>query len=137
VTRSFPLQHEDWLVNALMEDPDMHVRVGPQFYRPDGTVMVNRRNLQHRLVRELYRRMIGVIGSREYLHQECTVEGCQNPWHYRVDKAAIPNPPACRHGHEYTPDNIHEGQYKCQRCWDALLARRRAAYHERKKHDRP
>jgi hypothetical protein len=123
---------------ALIRDhPDDCFMVGRQFYRPDGTVMVNRRNLQHRLVRELYRRLIGVIGSREYLHQYCSTVGCQNPRHYKVSRAANPYPPACRHGHPYTIENTREGQYKCVQCWNDLLARRRAAYHERKNHDRP
>lgn len=100
--------HEAAVVREVQKDPTGHVLFAESAYRrADGLIVVYRQGLQEYLHRRLYRLLVDPSLGRKYLARNCGTHGCLNPYHYRMGDELIKGAPVrCRHGHEYTPDNL-------------------------------
>lgn len=80
-----------------------------------------------------YEATIGAIPSRLHLDHLCRVRRCVNPDHLEPvtgsenKQRAVRDAPRthCRHGHEYTPENVymHNGYCHCRACRRDCMAR--------------
>lgn len=124
----FTPQLERRVVRSLAASPKSCIVFPDEMYRDDGSIMIYRDNLGHRLVRWLWLQAIGPLDGRTYLLRTCRTAGCQNPFHHEISTRPSRGRSAttCRNGHEYTPANtLPTGRRRCRTCRDAYNAKRR------------
>jgi hypothetical protein len=95
--------------------------------------------------------LAGIAIDGLHVHHTCHNTICQNPRHFEtatvVDHLLVHHPEIleaffegrrarprvthCKHGHEYTPDNIYyelaKGKYRVKKCRTCILARQKLA----------
>ena len=115
--RYFTRSMEDKLVQQVKDEPDQCVKLGDEYYREDGNVLVYRDNRSIFLHRLLYKRAVGSLSRGMFLVAACDTEGCVNPHHRDV----VPTPKRaathCPRGHLYEDSRRDaRGRRYCLEC---------------------
>lgn len=115
------------IVSTLTQNPDRCVVMAPGMNPYPRIVRDGRRWALHRY---LYARFMGVDLPRTLalMPGGCPTRGCITPAHGIVTSVRGHGGPHshCPNGHEYVPSNVSHGtRWKCVRCHDAWLARKR------------
>lgn len=116
------------VVESLRESPGTCITFPAKAYRPDGSIMIHRKNRSVRLHRYLAEQMGVAVPRGVYLHPNCATTGCMNPFHRKASRRSSlgRNATHCVNGHPYATGNIlPTGRYRCRTCRDDRNTRRR------------
>jgi hypothetical protein len=130
---------EEQIVEAITTNPEDHIVLPSEMYRPDGLILIHRDNLSYAIHRYLYGKLVRPLKRGEYLLPRCKVRGCINPLepHRKLSNSPHPGQAAnrtCPNGHEYTRENTLPAseRNRCRQCKQERLARRRVKDAERR-----